>query len=347
MVQITDLGNSHIYRTEQPNLVYDIGLTPNELSIYCHLKRIAGDGGACFMSRKKLAEKCCMSLSCLIRTKKSLSQPRKELGGLPLITITERTTKEGDRDTDLIQIVDIWLENMTLFSKGKREGFQNLIRGGVAETPGVVSQKHQGGVTETPKEEPIKNINKINDNKALLKCSQLSKKEVKKESLPLSQEKKKNNKPADNPKEFLTKEQQRYFDVLSRFTPEIGDKLDSSAISYWIKTFGIERTKEAVRVYWEQVEKSRLDHNVPMPQKAGAYIRNVLNNETIKPMDENFLENKKFAQELSKKEECIEVLEKYVKIANGFFKDEMYYSAPQDIFKRWMHEKICNSGCGC
>ena len=161
---------------------------------------------------------------------------------------------------------------------------------------------------------------------------------IDKESMPRQIRKEKK----DDPRDFLSKEQKTYFDRLIKLIPERGEKLDVSAVSYWIKTFGIERTKESVVVYWEQVDKAKRNGNVPMPESAGAYIRSILNDPMIKPENENMKENKRVAQEMSKNHRCIEILEKYVRLAKGSFRKEMYYTCPVELFSRWMHENLEN-----
>ncbi len=52
---IKDLSSNHHYRTELPNILFEIGLTPNLIGVYTALKRCAGDTGQCTKSEKTLA----------------------------------------------------------------------------------------------------------------------------------------------------------------------------------------------------------------------------------------------------------------------------------------------------
>jgi len=108
--QIEDGSSLHKYRTETPNIVYDLDLDPYEGWLYSHLKRIAGDQGACFASNKTLAIKSKISERKVKDCKNSLSQKG-------LIKITERKKANGSPDTTLIQIIDLWPQNFVHFQK--------------------------------------------------------------------------------------------------------------------------------------------------------------------------------------------------------------------------------------
>jgi hypothetical protein len=95
-----------------PNIVYDLGLTPYEFTLYSHLVRTAGQKGACWKSNAVLVKETGIKLSTLKTTKKYLSTPRKKLNGKSLITITERKNKKhGGNETSLITIEDLWPDN--------------------------------------------------------------------------------------------------------------------------------------------------------------------------------------------------------------------------------------------
>jgi len=138
----------HKYFSLILNIIDEILKDPFEMRLYIKYKRIAGDSGACFKSNNHLAAECGMSKSQLIRTKKKLAQPRKELGGKSLITIKIRFKDDGNRETDSVVINDLWAENA--------EFFKNISKGSVTGTPGIVSDIHEGSVPGTPKEEPFK-----------------------------------------------------------------------------------------------------------------------------------------------------------------------------------------------
>lgn len=118
--EVEDLGSLHHYRIEIPKIIGKLKLGVYAYRLYGAYKDICGDRGVCFMSNTKLAEECEMSKTTLEQAKKTLQTPREELGGLPLIVVTKRLKANGGQDTDLIQIVDLWPENMMFFNKRLR-----------------------------------------------------------------------------------------------------------------------------------------------------------------------------------------------------------------------------------
>ena len=88
----------------------------------------------------------------IVDVKKELSLPRKELGGKSLILIEKRKTEQGDSDTDLITIVDIWLDNFNLFLGV----VHNMHHPSELKEGGVVHDMHQGGAPHAPKEDLFK-----------------------------------------------------------------------------------------------------------------------------------------------------------------------------------------------
>ena len=147
-------------------------------------------------------------------------------------------------------------------------------------------------------------------------------------------------KKIENPRDFLkSKEELELFDRLAKFAPQKGEKLLPKEISWWIKEFGTERVKEAVTVYLQQVDRATQGKgNAVVPENAGKYIRNVLNNPTIKPYDENQKANKAFAEDLSKKHPFLSVLEKYVTLPLGI--GDIYYTFPHEHFKNLLRQKV-------
>lgn len=116
---VHDLGDLRKYRTETPNLVYDLHLTPFELALYCYLKRVAGAGvdGRCFRATERIAEETGMSEGMVSKAKKGLLRTnRPGLNSKALIRVEKDDTRPG-RPRDMITIVDIWPENFLFFAK--------------------------------------------------------------------------------------------------------------------------------------------------------------------------------------------------------------------------------------
>lgn len=114
---VIDSGDLRRYRTEIPNIVYHLGLTPYELTLYNHLKRTAGANGQSRKSADTLATETGMSKGMVSKAKIGLAQPRAELSDQPLIIISPEKNKNGGKPKDVIEITDIWQENMAMFSK--------------------------------------------------------------------------------------------------------------------------------------------------------------------------------------------------------------------------------------
>jgi hypothetical protein len=105
--QIQDDAASRKYFTLLPNLIDDLGLSVYAFRLYVHLKRVAGDGGKSWQSARTLAKHCKMSVG-------KVSQAKGELLERELIKITKEPGRPG-RDYDVIEIVDIWPENMAYY----------------------------------------------------------------------------------------------------------------------------------------------------------------------------------------------------------------------------------------
>jgi len=117
--RVCEDGDLKKYRTETPNLVYELRLTPFELSLYCYLKRVAGAGadGRCFRATERIAEETGMSEGMVSKAKKGLLRAdRPGLNGKALIRVEKDDARPG-RPRDLITIVDIWPENFLFFTK--------------------------------------------------------------------------------------------------------------------------------------------------------------------------------------------------------------------------------------
>lgn len=94
---------SHKYRTEIPNLLDEMRLSPFEMALYVHVKRRAGDGGKCNENSRELAAATSMSAGQVSAAKNSL----KQRGLIEVSTVKGR---------DVITVCDIWQQNLEHFS---------------------------------------------------------------------------------------------------------------------------------------------------------------------------------------------------------------------------------------
>ena len=104
-VEVHDAGDLRKYRTEIPNVVLEMGLSPHALALYIHLKRTAGQSGKCWKATKRLAEEAGMSAG-------KVSEARAELEVAKLIVV-ERPSR---RKTAIVTITDVWLKNFNHFA---------------------------------------------------------------------------------------------------------------------------------------------------------------------------------------------------------------------------------------
>lgn len=118
---IQDKSTLHDFRTEIPNIVFNLGLDPYEKALYLEYKRVAGDNGACWKSNKNLSEAVGCSIRKIQLTKRALCKKRSKLNGKSLITVAPRKREDNGDTSDLITIVDIWENNAMEFIKNRRK----------------------------------------------------------------------------------------------------------------------------------------------------------------------------------------------------------------------------------
>jgi hypothetical protein len=105
-----DLPDHH-FRTEIPNIVFTLGLSPFALTVYLLLKRIAGDKGKCWKTIKNLADSCEIGETKFRQCLKDLAEPFGALGGKSLIKIHRRFKQNKAQESNLIEIIPIWRIN--------------------------------------------------------------------------------------------------------------------------------------------------------------------------------------------------------------------------------------------
>ena len=121
MNKTVDAGDGRKYRTEIPNVVFTLGLTPFELTLYLHLKRTAGDSGQCWKSTATLAKETGMSTGMVSKAKDSLTLARVELGKKALIQVKEEENPHGGKARHIITLIDIWPDNFKRFASSQDE----------------------------------------------------------------------------------------------------------------------------------------------------------------------------------------------------------------------------------
>lgn len=112
--QIVDKSDLRKWRTELPNLYFEIGLDPYEIALLSHYKRV----GNCNESVETTATKTKMSTGKVSQVRHSLWKKWK------LVTLTRN--KYGGF---VVKVKDIWEENFAFFSKRKADKEKRASRG--------------------------------------------------------------------------------------------------------------------------------------------------------------------------------------------------------------------------
>lgn len=147
-------NSNYKYFSMIPHIITEIGLRGNEISVYVAIKRSCGEGSTCTKSKAKLAKQAGVCPKTIFTIIQKLCQINPILKK-PLIISSERFTKDGDKDTNLIEVVDIWPEATNLFIK-IISGEVNFTTPHVKVTRGVRYPLPGGQVKFTDKEEPFK-----------------------------------------------------------------------------------------------------------------------------------------------------------------------------------------------
>lgn len=141
----------HHFRTEIPNIIFELGLDNDALVTYFMIKRICGENGACWKTAKNLCD-CCNIGETKLRSSLQILSQNFEVLGQPLIKISHRMKADGSRDSNLITILNIWRENGDYFRNKK-------INKGTSRDEGGVPRGTRGGTSRREdKEEPIQEV---------------------------------------------------------------------------------------------------------------------------------------------------------------------------------------------
>jgi hypothetical protein len=130
----------------------------------------------------------------------------------------------------------------------------------------------------------------------------------------------------------FSSEEKKFLAFLLKLQPDKGDRIEEKHATWWIKSFGIEKIKIALQVYWQQVEKAKKNSKIPMPESIGAYVREALN-KGIQPCREVDVKNKAFAEHFKKQVGWGNLIftEKYCRAEE--IGKEWYYNLPETLFQ--------------
>ena len=235
-IQVEDLCTEKKFFSQIPNIIHKMGLGPYVVSYYCLLKSIAGDKNTCFMSQKNLSRMLGCSDRQIRLMNDFMSRPFEILGGKPLIKVTQRKDENGENLPNLVQVVDIWVENI-LVLKDKKTIPQTPMPKKERDIKKNISAEYSSTPVEyssTPaepgsyKEEPKYNTT--------VKKSYI--KDLGQETKAFD---KSNNKNLDASRRWgLTEEQKETFEALKSLNIDAEDK----KLCFWAKTYTLKRLLE-------------------------------------------------------------------------------------------------------
>ncbi len=107
-LKFIDESNDREYFTMVPNYILNHS-SPFDQALYLHMKRIAGENGSCWASKKELAKRCKMSIGQVVKSLKYLL----DNGWVKFDGLRPGNTKPSHAYT----IVDIWKLNVDFYSK--------------------------------------------------------------------------------------------------------------------------------------------------------------------------------------------------------------------------------------
>lgn len=131
---------------------------------------------------------------------------------------------------------------------------------------------------------------------------------------------------------ILSEDQKKIHDEILIEARERSQTVESSAITFWLRKWGIERVKNVLKLYRDEARKAELRKR--KIASIGGFMRGALN-KGLKAQTESDVSNKEFAHELSQTYPFIEVLQKYVRICQGI---EFYYTLPEKEFHKIVEE---------
>lgn len=325
---------SHTFRTELPNIIDDLNLSPNTFRVYFKLKRIAGDNGKCFKTMDNLAAECRMCKRTVQYSLKELQQPFKELNNKPLIKVFKKMNDHGGSAPNEIKIVNVWPENMVEYARkyGNKKVDEPDSGGGAPDAQGGVQEMHGGGASHAPKEEHSK---KNTCKEGQCQDNALFHKSEKNEA-------RKSKATKSDPIKFvnaLDEEQRKLHDELVAYTPKWGKPLKSEDVCAWFlaKKWSVEQVRIGFAIYKQDASKAA-NKGRSVDNMGGAMVRAI---KTERRLDSEDMElNRDHAKIMSRKYKWMTVLEKYVKIRAGNLREEIELNLPKMAFINIMDEII-------
>jgi hypothetical protein len=247
-ITVTNKSGDKKYFTMTPNMIIDEA-KPRELALYIHLKRIAGDHGTCYVSRRNQTVKFKMDHRTISRELKTL------IAKGWVVDLGMKNMPEHGQKVREVAIADLWQSNMAQYSAEKQGDTDMYPLGSTKmyhrEGQGGTVSPHLGG-TVSPRK---KNIHTI---------------------------KKKNTTGAEAPEGFVESDHQIIVDTIELFKPlnpsidrYYGRTSEREAVRRMVKKYGQEKVHNMIKALPEILSKRgapQITTPIQLEQKLGQLL---------------------------------------------------------------------------
>lgn len=149
-IQLDETPRTHYVQI--PKIISKLGLSKAAKILYIHYREV----GVCWQTQKTIAEETELSERTQDKANLELSQKFDLLGGKPLIILQKRVKKDGSKDTNLVRLPDIWLENDLYF--------KNNLQSAKSAGGGVPQNLREGTAKSADKEHPSQEYPSLEEN---------------------------------------------------------------------------------------------------------------------------------------------------------------------------------------
>jgi hypothetical protein len=325
------------YFTMIPNIVTDMFISgiinKNTFSFYVICKRVAGDGGVCYKSRRTLMKQMKCSTREIQIAKEELSKPRDFLNGKSLIILEKQ--EPGSQDADHIMIEDIWLENMTIYhDKTARQKFPTLFPGEPPPVPIGTTPRFPG----EPKEEPKTNkknpyIERTNVHKSIDAEKSMAETCEQSRSVPFN--KKEGDQfsfPSEKPGQHIDDFYEEQLEWLKSQKDTSGLPISEKQLMVWVRKYELAEIAEALLYSYKFHAKN--NKNNKGLKNFYAFVQTRLDSYK-KQKGENIKINKDYLKTMNENGHLTGIIscENYCYYQNNKYK-EFYFHLPPEEFKK-------------
>jgi len=306
--QIIQQKPDHHFRSETPNIVFELGLSLPALGLYSYLKRTTGDGGVCWKRQAVICKEIGVSPTTYVKYRDELATTQPLLGGKPLISVHIRKKEDGSNDTTTISMIDIWRENGDYFRSKNNVGHPKSGRPPIQNLDDPI--QILDGEEEQSKKNPLEEDNVT--------------------TVPSFPKKKMKDKP-DRFINKLTPDQRQLHDLIVKTTPRWGAAPESVTVCAWFlaKKWSNDLVAQGFKVYQQDAAEAAAKGR-SIDNMGGAIVAAI--NSGRKPRNVAYQVNRELAIAASKANKHIEITERYAKFKKGNLAEEINFDLPSSTF---------------